>query len=283
MIKHLSVAHRVTVASLVRSGAEAEAGKGIAPYCAAYEMGGVGAGIQTLRMIARLPTRVPSSMGFFYSPVLARSVRALLRSQTFNLIFVHCSSVAQYVEDVRGVRKILDFGDMDSQKWLEYAKYKPLPLSLGYSFEGSKLLSAEKRLACKFDICTTTTRREWETLEGYGAAVDTDWFPNGVDSEYFTPATEPYEANTISFVGRLDYFPNQQGILEFCGHVLPALRARRPEIQVLIVGADPPSAIRKLGNLPGVKVVGTGTRRAPLFAPLRIDGGAVAHCARNAE
>ena len=49
---------------------------------------------------------------------LAATVRRLVRERAFELIFVHCSSVSQYVEDVQGVPKILDFGDMDSQKWL---------------------------------------------------------------------------------------------------------------------------------------------------------------------
>jgi hypothetical protein len=51
------------------------------------------------------------------------------------------------VEHVTDVPKILDYGDMDSQKWLEYANYKPFPLSLGYRLEGLKMLAAEKRLA----------------------------------------------------------------------------------------------------------------------------------------
>ncbi len=189
MIRHLSAAgHEVTVASLARSPQEAEEGKGIAPYCARYEMAVVNKPVQVARMVLRAPSPVPSSMGFFYSATLARRVRELLSRERFDLIFVHCSSVAQYVAGVRGIPKILDFGDMDSQKWLEYARYKPFPLSAGYWLEGRKMERAEKRLARLFDVCTATTRAEWETLEGYRTGVATDWFPNGVDSGYFAPS-----------------------------------------------------------------------------------------------
>ena len=126
MIRHLSAqGHRVTVCSLVRSEAEAAEGRDIAPHCAAFEMGRVTEPLQMARMVLRLPLATPSSMGYFYSPELAAKVRGLLASQTWDLIFVHCSSVAQYVSHVTGIPKILDFGDMDSQKWLEYAHYKP--------------------------------------------------------------------------------------------------------------------------------------------------------------
>lgn len=281
MIRHFTdMGHSVTVCSLARSRAEAEEGRGIAAHCARYEMGMVRNPVQVARMIVRLPTVVPSSMGFFYSPDLADRIRALIDREKFDLIFVHCSSVAQYVEDVQGIPKIMDFGDMDSQKWLEYARYKPFPLSLGYRLEGAKMLRAEKRLARRFDICTATTRAEWETLRGYGAAADTDWFPNGVDSQYFCPGDDPYEADTISFVGRMDYYPNQECMFDFCANTLPLIRRDRPGVKLLIVGADPSPRVQKLSELPGVTVTGSVPdvrpfvrRSALMVAPLNIARG----------
>ena len=207
-------------------------------------------------------------------------MRGLLCRQRFDLVFVHCSSVAQYVENVQGVPKILDFGDMDSQKWLEYARYKPFPLSGGYWLEGRKLAREERRLASRFDMCTATTQAEWETLEGYGTGVASGWFPNGVDSTYFAPSEEPYRPDTIAFVGRMDYYPNQQCMLNFCATILPRLRAVRAGLELLIVGADPSPAIRRLGKLAGVTVSGSVPdvrpflRRAALMvAPLNIARG----------
>jgi sugar transferase (PEP-CTERM/EpsH1 system associated) len=169
---------------------------------------------------------------------------------------------------------------MDSQKWLEYARYKPFPLSLGYWLEGTKLQQAEKRLAGKFDLCTATTHAEWQTLESYATGVTTDWFPNGVDSEYFSPSDEPYDADTISFIGRMDYYPNQECMFDFCANVLPGIRRERPNVKLLIVGADPSPAVRKLGDIPGVTVTGSVPdvrpyvrRSAAMVAPLNIARG----------
>lgn len=280
MIKHLAAQHQVTVASLARSAEEKQEGAGIAPYCERFYVAEVNDIVQTARMVARLPTTTPSSMGYFYSGALKRHVTALLKRESFDLIFVHCSSVAQYVASVRGIPKILDFGDMDSHKWLEYARYKPFPLSFGYWFEGMKMCRAEKQLAQQFDLCTATTRAEWDTLKSYGLSVPTDWFPNGVDSEYFAPTNEPYDTDTICFVGRMDYYPNQECMFEFCDKSLPLLRERRPNIKLLIVGADPTAAVRKLGELPGVTVTGSVAdvrpylrRSAAMVAPLNIARG----------
>ncbi|MDX9839542.1 MAG: TIGR03087 family PEP-CTERM/XrtA system glycosyltransferase [Azoarcus sp.] len=280
MIRHLSQNHQVTVCSLARSEAEAEEGRGIAPHCERFEMGVVSNPVQVLRMVARLPTTVPSSMGYFYSPDLAAKVNALLASERFDLIFVHCSSVAQYVSHVRDIPKILDFGDMDSQKWLEYVNYKPFPLKAGYWLEGSKMEREEKRLARLFNMCTATTRAEWETLESYSTGVSTDWFPNGVDADFFRPDGEGYDPDTISFIGRMDYYPNQEAMFRFCEQIWPLLRAKRPEMKLLIVGADPIPAVIKLGELPGVTVTGSVPdvrpyilRSAAMVAPLNIARG----------
>ena len=280
MIRHLAANHEVTVASIARSPEEASEARGIAPYCARFEIAQVRNPLQVVRMVARLPTLVPSSMGFFYSADLAGKVRALLVRERFDLIFVHCSSVAQYVEHVRDTPKILDFGDMDSQKWLEYANYKPFPLSLGYRLEGIKLARAERRLAARFDMCTATTRAEWETLESYGVDVATDWFPNGVDSSFFAPSDEAYDPYTVSFVGRMDYYPNQECMFDFCAKVLPLLQAREQKVKLLIVGADPSPKVRGLGEIPGVTVTGSVPDVRPyvrgsamMVAPLNIARG----------
>jgi glycosyltransferase involved in cell wall biosynthesis len=94
-------------------------------------------------------------------------------------------------------------------------------LSLGYTLEGQKMLRAEKRLARRFDLCTATTRAEWQTLQDYGTGAATDWFPNGVDASFFCPTDGTYDADTVSFIGRMDYYPNQECMQRFCEQVWP--------------------------------------------------------------
>ena len=280
MIRHLSRSHEVTVCSLSRSDTESAEAQGIAPFCAEFHLAQVNDRVQMLRMIASLPTPITASASYFHSARLARTINRLLAESRFDLIFVHCSSAAHYVRNVRGVPKILDFGDMDSQKWLEYAQYKPFPLSAGYRWEGMRLHAEERQLARRFDFCTATTRAEWETLKELAVDTPNDWFPNGVDSEFFAPAVAAYDADTIVFVGRMDYYPNQQSMFDFCANVLPRLRAQRPTVKLQIVGADPSPAVRRLGELPGITVTGSVadvrpyvTRAALTVAPLRIARG----------
>jgi len=282
IIRHLSEqGHEVTVASLARSADEAAAGAGIAPHVREFWIDTLGSIVPMARMVARLPTTVPSSMGYFYSPVIAARVRQALESRSFDFVLVHCSSVAQYVSEFDHLPRLLDFGDMDSQKWLEYANYRPWPLSWGYWLEGSKLAREESRLAARFDFATCTTRAELETLRSFGVERPADWFPNGVDAASFAPPADgSYDHDSICFVGRMDYYPNQQGVFSFCEQVWPQLKAAYPHLKFTIVGASPPPKVRALAELPGVAVTGSVpdvrpivSRAALTVAPLAIARG----------
>ena len=281
MIKHLTEqGHKVWVASLARSQQEFDECSGIADYCHQYTIGLVNESVQWARMIAYLPTPMPSSLAYFYSNKLKKQINAWLDTENFDAIFVHCSAVAHYVENVQHIPKILDYADMDSQKWLIYRSFKPFPLNWGYWLEGTKLMRSEKSLASKFDLSTCITKAELETLDGFNTAKKTDWFPNGVDAEYFQPDGTQYDPHSISFIGRMDYYPNQQCMLEFCHQTLPLIQKKIPETKLYIVGAEPPKEIRELENIPGVIVTGSVEdvrpyvlKTAAMVAPLNIARG----------
>ncbi|HQX48125.1 MAG TPA: TIGR03087 family PEP-CTERM/XrtA system glycosyltransferase [Steroidobacteraceae bacterium] len=281
IIRHLhEQGHRVTVASLARSAAELAESRDLGKHCAEVLVEVIPARVAFAQMVARLPTPAPSSFGYFWSRRLAQRIAAAADATRFDLVFVHCSSVAGYVERVKAPLRIMDFGDMDSQKWREYAGHRAFPLSAGFWLEAVKLERRELRIAAQFDLSTCTTRAELESLRTLGVNTPSDWFPNGVDAGFFAPDETPYEPDLIAFVGRMDYYPNQQGVTGFCRDILPALRARRPGVRFAIVGADPPESIRALAREPGVTVTGSvpdvrpHVRRAALtVAPLAIARG----------
>ena len=122
IIRHLGGYSQVTVASLVRSEDERRAGEGLARYCHRIIAEPIGQAAANLRMVARLTTAQPSSFGNFHAPRLAARIRRELVGGDYDLVFVHCSSVAPYVATHTGAAKVLDFGDMDSEKWRMYAR-----------------------------------------------------------------------------------------------------------------------------------------------------------------
>jgi polysaccharide biosynthesis protein PslH len=91
-------------------------------------------------------------------------------------------------------------------------------------------------------------------LQPQGARVTV--LPNGVDHEYFAPMDVPQEPETIVFSGKMSYYANAAAVKHFYENILPIVRRARPNVQFVIVGADPPADIRNLASDPNVTVTG---------------------------
>jgi sugar transferase (PEP-CTERM/EpsH1 system associated) len=281
MLRHLAArGHDVTLCSLTRSAEEAQSVAAVEALGIRVVAEPVRERIQSLKMLAALVTSQPCTFAYFRSRSLARRIEALLQGEPWDLILVHCSSMGRYVAHSSAAPKVMDFTDMDSRKWLDYAASRRGPIAWFYALEGRKVEREEVRLARAFDFCTTISRAELASLEQLAPGAEADWFPNGVDLDYFAPSAEPYDPDLVVFVGRMDYYPNEQAMQWFTSEVLPLLRSRRPQLKLKIVGADPPPNVRRLARLEGVEVTGyvpdvrPHVRRAAVsVAPLMIARG----------
>ncbi len=283
MIRHLSKKHSVVVASLAHTEEELEQGVGLEQHCQATIVEVVPSSSRWLRASGKLASKAPSSAAYFWSPRLDRRIREAWSTQKFDAVMVHCAFVAQYAMRLQGAFRILDFGDMDSAKWFDYAQFRGFPLSLGYKIEALKLRRFEREAARSFDRCTVTTNGEWEEYQTMGVPTPCSVLPNGVDAEYFHPhSSSPpsSEAPVIVFLGRMDYFPNIDGISEFARNIFPHIRTSIPNAELRIVGSNPSANVRSLEQFPGVTVTGHVPDVRPYLAeatvaiaPLRIARG----------
>jgi sugar transferase (PEP-CTERM/EpsH1 system associated) len=166
--------------------------------------------------------------------------------------------MAQYVEDVEGIPVIMDFVDVDSDKWIQYASHTRWPLSAVYGREGRALRNYERRAAERSECIIVTTQREARLARQLSEKITIHVVPNGVDSAHFRPfdTAPPADAPAIGFVGDMSYFPNQQAVIHFTRDVLPLVRRRVPAARFLIVGRSPSPAVQKLAETGGVEVTG---------------------------
>jgi polysaccharide biosynthesis protein PslH len=281
MIRHLSQKHSVTVASLAHTEQELKDGEGLNQYCDEVIAEVLPDSIRWLQALKALPTRTPSSVAYFRSEQLSKRIHQAVLRKKFDVTFVHCAFVAQYVLDIQSGFRVMDFGDLDSGKWAEYSQWKGFPLSRMYWFESKKLRAYERSIAGLVDRCTVTTAGEQEEFESLQVCTPRTIIPNGVDTSYFSPANvSTGTASSIVFLGRMDYFPNIDGVCYFAEHILPLIRKAAPEVEFRIVGSNPARRIRELGKKPGIVVTGhvPDVRRylqdgAIAVAPLRIARG----------
>jgi sugar transferase (PEP-CTERM/EpsH1 system associated) len=195
--------------------------------------------------------------GAFHSPALAAIVRQWARETDFQVALASASSMVPYLrmEELETLPAVVDLVDVDSQKWLEYAAASRGPRAWLYRFEGQRLRRLEKALPTWASAVTLVGEAEADLYRAFCAEGPVHVVTNGVDLEYFHPCPDR-SAEGCVFVGALDYRPNVDGAKWFCREVWPEIIRCRPETKLRLVGRRPTPAVRRLGDLPGVELVG---------------------------
>lgn len=221
-----------------------------------------------------------ATMTYFDSPELRARLATRLR-EPFDLIYVSSSSMAQYVAGIPRTPVLMDFVDIDSDKWMQYGARLPRPQGWVYRVEAARLRRHELLAAHRADRCLVATRQEAALLRSLAPWAPTTVMPNGVDLAYFSPRQMPVTAGTaIVFTGAMDYFPNVDAVVHFCANIFPKVRTHVPEARFIIVGKNPSAAVRRLATTPGIQVTGTVADVRPYLgdaavaiAPLRVARG----------
>jgi glycosyltransferase involved in cell wall biosynthesis len=83
--------------------------------------------------------------------------------------------------------------------------------------------------------------------------------PNGVDVEFFCRTTNEREPATLILSGKMSYHANITAAHFLLDEIMPRVWAVRGDVQVLIVGADPPLSLKERAARSNGRVVVTGT------------------------
>ena len=140
-----------------------------------------------IRSVAAVLAGEALTLPYFRSRTMHQWVEDVVRRERIERAFVFSSPMAQYVLDLPGLRTVVDFVDMDSAKWDDYARRKPWPVSALYRREAQRLLAFEKHVAARAEASLFVTREEAQLFSqaAPGCANRILAIENGVDGEYF--------------------------------------------------------------------------------------------------
>ena len=165
-----------------------------------------------------------------------------------------CSSLKKKLRPGRPVPKnlkpvlIMDFCDVDSQKWRQYAANSRFPMNLVYGVESRRLFKYEKMINRLFHHSVFVSNHEVDVFRKMNTkARNLTAVPNGVDHDYFSPDArfesvplrEKEGQKVLVFTGAMDYYANVEGVSWFCREVFPRIRSEHPEVLFYIVGSNP--------------------------------------------
>lgn len=239
-------------------------------------------------MAAGLLSGRPASVEMFRSDAIRDAIQRVCSDRQIAVVYAFSGQMGQYADAVPpDARFVMDFTDVDSEKFASYGRTLGGVSGLANRFEAGRLLAFERSVARRADINLFVSQAEeglFRKLAGADSGV-CGTLENGVDLGRFSPGIagdDPVgsDAPTIVFTGQMDYPPNVDAVTYFAQEVLPLVRDRQADARFAIVGRAPTEEVAALASHPGVEVTGEVPDTRPwlstakvVVAPLRIARG----------
>jgi len=287
LLRHLAEHYNVLLGTFIDDPRDCCNVRKVERWCRASFFAALHPRLARLRSLPALASARPLSLDYYRDRALSEWVTHQLRRHAIQRVVVFSSPMAQYAELAAGARVVVDFCDVDSEKWRAYARTKPFAARWLYAREARTLLAYERQVASRAHATLFVSASEAELFRCLApeSAAKTTYCENGVDAEYFSPERHydrppDFADKAIVFCGAMDYWPNVQAVGWFAHQVLPALRRAHPEAVFWIVGSRPTPTVTALARIDGVHVTGTVADVRPYLAhasvsvaPLKIARG----------
>lgn len=286
MLRYLATRYRIHLGAFVDQPEDWSRAGELQQWCAGLHLLPMAPGWRKLASLRGFLTGEPLTLPYYRSRAMTQWVRDTVSRHGIGRAMVFSSSMAQYVLNLEGVRRVVDYCDVDSAKWTEYANRKRGVASWVYRREARRLLDFEVRTALRCEVVTLVAENERRLL--YELAPELTGrvrvVPNGVDSDFFSPAHEfpdPFGGvQAVVFTGAMDYWPNVDAVTWFAQEIWPRVHAEFPRASFYVVGMNPSAPVRALGKVPSVVVTGSVPDVRPylqharvVVAPLRVARG----------
>ncbi len=277
LLKHLAQRYRVHLATFIDDPDDWQHVPKVEELCASSHFVSLNPLAARVKSLGALVKGGSLSLDYYRDGGLQRWVDQTVAGLNVERILVFSSAMAQYADKYPQAKRVVDFVDVDSDKWRQYADKKGWPMNWLYRHEARQLLSYERRVAREYDASLFVSAPEADLFRRLAPECGSKigFFNNGVDTDYFSPDLDhasPYAAGerAVVFTGAMDYWPNVDAVQWFAESIFPQLRARFADLRFYIVGARPTAAVQALARHPGVTVTGTVPDVRPYVAHARV-------------
>ncbi len=286
VIKYLkSAGHTVTLVSFVRGDQQAEVAH-LRQYCVdvhtvPIQRGPLPDGKAMLRSLAN---GQPWMIVRDDRDAMRALVERLCADTRFDIAHADQLNMAQYAQQVKGARKVLD---AHNALWLLYKRLAETmggnPKRLILERDWRLLKTYEGQICRTFDGVLTVSDEDCAALqEAAGQKLDLTVIPIAIDTDEVPVVARAPAADHIVHVGTMYWPPNIDAIHWFVDAVLPHVRQRLPQVRFDCIGARPPKELLALNDdrSLGVNVIGYVPDPVPylqqagvMVVPVRAGGG----------
>jgi glycosyltransferase involved in cell wall biosynthesis len=274
------------LAALADKPDAAEGVSHVAEFCRGVEV----APVRRRRPLAHLPgllryalAGTPLELKFRHSEELVHKIQRLASAVRFDIVQIHHSEMALYLEALPrelDCKSVLMLHNIAFHQFDRIFRVERRPLrKMRALMHSLSMRRWEPRYAERFDRCIAVSEVDRQRLTAANPHVQVDVIPTGVDTQRFRPLPRRGKTPALLFIGKMSYAPCVDAVLYFCREILPLIRRAIGDVEMWVVGTDPPPEVRRLAD-DRVHVTGRVPDAVPYYrrstvcvVPLRAGGG----------
>lgn len=181
-------------------------------------------------------------------PRITRAIEAESRRQSYDIVFAMYWYWDARIWDTAAY-KVIDTNDVQwhrARRLLSQSRNPLERLFAGFLWRRYRRNETEtlQRADCLVAITDKDQQELAEMTEGRVLLIHT---PTGLDTDWFVPEGKPRE-NQIAFFGAMRNPMNRDAVLHLVEDIWPKLRARRPGLELHLIGAGAPPEVRALSS-----------------------------------
>ena len=219
-------------------------------------------------------------LGRYESPSASAYVRELLAWGDIDAVHAESFYLAQHVPESTATPLLLVEQNVEYTLWRQRFGAAPSFEDRLAALRAYRVVREAERAAWRrSSMVGTVTAEDQAVIRASMPGLDVRVVPDGADHLRGRLDCVSPEARTVVMVANYAYEPNADGAFWFCEQILPRLRARVPDVKIVLVGNEPSAELRLrqdenfvvTGRVPRVEPY--LDRAAVVICPLRIGGG----------
>jgi glycosyltransferase involved in cell wall biosynthesis len=193
---------------------------------------------------------VPFGNIVFYHPVFLDKLREILTKECYDIVQFEFIVTGQYLPFVRDLLKdsktIMVQHGIIAEELNRMADYTQGVDKIWYRIQAFLSMRYEKKILKNFDHVIAMSEVDRQKLINYGLHIERiTIIRSGVDVEEFRVNEIPQSDHHIVALGTLKYLPNKDGMIWFLDNVLPLIKAKVKECNLIVIGAKDEGMIER--------------------------------------
>jgi len=201
-------------------------------------------------------SRKPYNATRFVSSAFASALKHLLTTREFDLVQLEGLYLTPYIQLIRShvhIPLVLRAHNVEHEIWERIGAAPANPVKKIYlKILASRLRKFETIAINRYDLIVPVTRRDLDTFNAMGNNRPAIICPTGIDSAGHATRKQSDYNKSLFFLGSLDWWPNQEGLLWFVSRVWPLLTSKTEKLLFHVAGRNAGRRLIRALSQPGI-------------------------------